>query len=268
MTTYKLHILDNKGVSSKSQEIFTSLKDYTPKYQVLTETIRSEMMSLRAGNAHTKTRDEVRGGGKKPWKQKGTGRARHGSIRSPIWVGGGITFGPRSNKNWWRKINKSARVTSLKTLFVDRALEDGILGFTKPAFEKTADAKVLVDSLVKSSGLKVTRMAVIYTTAELTTIRGFGNLGLKMINVASMKLSQLSNAERYILTPAALEILEARFVTPDTIDPKDFKVDKEVVFKKVAKPVAEKTTTKKTTVTKTKATPAAKAKKTTKKVTA
>ena len=265
MTTYKLHILDNKGITSKSQEIFVSLKDYTPKYQVLTETIRSEMMSLRAGNAHTKTRDEVRGGGKKPWKQKGTGRARHGSIRSPIWVGGGITFGPRSNKNWWRKINKSARVTSLKTLFVDRALEDGILGFTKPAFEKTSDAKVLVDSLIKSTGLKATRMAVIYTTAELTMIRGFGNLSLKMINVASMKLSQLSNAERYILTPAALELLEARFVTPDSVDPKEFKVAKEVIFKRVAKVKTEKVATK--AVTK-KAPAKPSAKKITKKVTA
>src|SRR5260221_14696197 len=63
----------------------------------------------RSSNQHTKTRGEVRGGGKKPWKQKGTGRARHGSSRSPIWVGGGITFGPTPARNYEKKMNKKTK---------------------------------------------------------------------------------------------------------------------------------------------------------------
>src|SRR4051812_16206027 len=92
------------------------------------EVVRLMNSNSRTNVAHAKTRGEVRGGGKKPWKQKGTGRARHGSTRSPIWVGGGVAHGPRKDKNFDRKINKKARAKALYTI-LSRKFKDGEILF-------------------------------------------------------------------------------------------------------------------------------------------
>lgn len=91
------------------------------KPEVVHEVFVAQTNNSREPWADTKTRGEVRGGGKKPWQQKGTGRARHGSIRSPIWVGGGVTFGPLSTRNYKSKINKKTRRVALKMCLSDKA---------------------------------------------------------------------------------------------------------------------------------------------------
>ena len=88
------------------------------------QVVESMRSNSRAGTADTKGRGEVRGGGRKPWRQKGTGRARHGSIRSPIWVGGGVTHGPLKEKNYKRKISKKMRAQALFSV-LSKKLEEG-----------------------------------------------------------------------------------------------------------------------------------------------
>jgi len=110
----------------------------------------------RAGTADTKDRGEVSGGGKKPWKQKGTGRARHGSIRSPIWVGGGVTHGPLSEKNYKRKISKKMRAEALFSV-LSKKLKDNEILFVDSLLlseTKTKQALEVVKNLAKVSGWK------------------------------------------------------------------------------------------------------------------
>lgn len=110
----------------------------------------------RAGTADTKGRGEVRGGGRKPWKQKGTGRARHGSSRSPIWVGGGVTHGPLAEKNYKRKISKKMRAQALFSV-LSKKMKDGEILFVDslemPAM-KTKEAQVVMGALSKATGWK------------------------------------------------------------------------------------------------------------------
>ncbi|HBB49732.1 TPA: 50S ribosomal protein L4 [Candidatus Nomurabacteria bacterium] len=110
----------------------------------------------RAGTADTKSRGEVRGGGKKPWKQKGTGRARHGSSRSPIWVGGGVTHGPLVEKNYKRKITKKMRAQALFSVLSKKLKDNEIIFVDSLSFSsiKTKSAVDAMKSLAKVSGFK------------------------------------------------------------------------------------------------------------------
>lgn len=94
---------------------------------LLHQVISSQIANKRQVIAHAKTRSEVRGGGKKPWRQKGTGRARHGSIRSPIWKGGGVTFGPTKDVNFKKKISKKAARRALSVALSEKARSGNIV---------------------------------------------------------------------------------------------------------------------------------------------
>ena len=200
----------NKALDQKIPA-FSSLNDFVVKETLLAQIVRSELMNLRSGNAHTKTRGEVRGGGKKPWKQKGTGRARHGSTRSPIWVGGGVSHGPRNLVNWHCKINKSARLSALKSIFKDRLsasacyqLPDGF------DFQKTQSTLPTLLS-IRSTEVKTDKQTtLIYTTEDKEMIRGFMNTDIKMMNVDQVKIVTMVNSRNVIFTPKAREILETR----------------------------------------------------------
>lgn len=149
------------------------------------EVVRLMNSNSRNNIAHTKTRGEVRGGGKKPWRQKGTGRARHGSTRSPIWVGGGIAHGPRNDKNYERKINKKVRTKALLAILSKKFKEGEILFVdeVKITTPKTKDAKKILVSLSKIKGYerlatKKNNTAIVALDKKTSSIqKSFNNMG-------------------------------------------------------------------------------------------
>lgn len=149
---HKIYSTSGKEVSKVKlpEDIFGLPWNADLVHQVVT----SMLSSARSPIAHTKDRSEVRGGGKKPWRQKGTGRARHGSSRSPIWTGGGITFGPRNEKNFDRKINKKMKTKALYTILSQKMRDGEVLFVDSIDFKepKTSVAKEMIKAIAKGSG--------------------------------------------------------------------------------------------------------------------
>ncbi|MGH7239827.1 MAG: 50S ribosomal protein L4, partial [Candidatus Saccharimonadales bacterium] len=120
--------------------------------------------NARQVSAHTKNRSEVRGGGRKPWRQKGTGRARHGSTRSPIWVGGGVSGGPRNDKNYSREIPRQMRQTALRMVLSEKAKQQRVV--ITEGWEGLEPKTKLVASLIKKLPVKKGSRLILYSNKQ------------------------------------------------------------------------------------------------------
>lgn len=123
----KLNVYNQEGKVQGEKELNPKIFEVAVKDSVVHQVVVAMMANARQTLAHTKTKGEVRGGGKKPWAQKGTGRARQGSIRSPQWVGGGIVFGPRKERNYKQKINKKMRQKAYFMCLSDKAANGNLV---------------------------------------------------------------------------------------------------------------------------------------------
>ncbi len=211
----KIYSIEGKEVSKVKlpEDVFGLPWNADLVHQVVT----SILSTKRDAIAHTKTRGEVRGGGKKPWKQKGTGRARHGSKRSPIWVGGGITFGPRNEKDYSRKVNKKMKTKALYTI-LSQKMRDGEVLFVDSiefAEPKTAKAKEIIKAVAKGSGcedLATKRKNAAYIATDVNdknakkSFDNFGNFkldevrNLNPVDLLTYKYVLIENPETSIKT--------------------------------------------------------------------
>ncbi len=172
---------------------------------LIVQVVTSMKSNARVPYAHTKTRGEVRGGGKKPWKQKGLGRARHGSTRSPIWVGGGVAHGPRNDKNFDRKVSKKMKAKALYVL-LSRKFRDGEILFVDSltlGAPKTRDAKDVLKSLSTIKGFE-TMLKKKQNSAFLALEEGNVNIEKSFQNFNNITLGKIRN-----INP--LDLLEKKF---------------------------------------------------------
>lgn len=173
---------------------------------LLHQTVVMQLANRRAGSAATKTKGFVSGGGKKPWKQKGTGRARSGSIRSPIWVGGGTVFGPTPRDYSYRLPRSARREALLSALSLKH--RDGKLIVVDKLELEAAKTKIMVQALAE---LKVSSALIVIAQPDATVERSARNLPkIKVLRVEGLNVYDLLRYDHLILTEGALKLLEER----------------------------------------------------------
>jgi large subunit ribosomal protein L4 len=212
-------VYNQKGEKVSEVVLPPSVFDVKWNNDLVAQVVHSLLTSRRKGTAHTKDRGEVRGGGKKPWRQKGTGRARHGSTRSPIWVGGGVAHGPRNEKNFERKANKKMRQKALAMVLSQKVKDDELLFVNDLSLQeiktKTA-SNIIKDVLVGALGnMPKNKNACLLCVPKKNELieKSFRNLS----NVATQTVSDvdvirlLNYKYLVVVTPdESLKILEKR----------------------------------------------------------
>ena len=163
----------------------------------------SDLSNARLASATTKQRGEVRGGGKKPWKQKGTGRARFGSTRNPIWRGGGIVFGPRGNENYTKKLSKTSKRVAVKQALTLANQAKKIVVTDIKATGKTAEvAKFLADNKYDR------KVLVVVDEKKPELMRATNNLqNVLVVRANYLSVYHILNADTILLSPKALPVL-------------------------------------------------------------
>ena len=176
------------------------------RVHLLHQAVLMQLANRRAGTAATKSKGFVRGGGKKPWRQKGTGRARAGSIRSPIWVGGGTTFGPQPRDYSYRMPRTARREALLSALSLKN--RDGKIVVVDRFELNQAKTKLMVQALAE---LKVESALIIIAQSDAKIERSARNLPkVKVLRVEGLNVYDLLRYEHLILTDGALKLLEER----------------------------------------------------------
>lgn len=177
-----------------------------PNHELLKLAYDSYLANARQASATTKQRGEVRGGGKKPWRQKGTGRARFGSIRNPIWRGGGVVFGPRGNENYKKRISTNAKRVALRQALTLASKADKII-IAEPA-KVTGKTKEVADFL-KTQKIDVRRVLLVVNEKTPELIRATRNIqSVSLVRSTYLTVYHILNADKIIMSADALKAVE------------------------------------------------------------
>jgi large subunit ribosomal protein L4 len=173
------------------------------------QAVLAYLSNQRLGTAKVKTRTEVRGGGRKPWRQKGTGRARHGSIRSPIWRGGGIVFGPDGQRNYKQVMPKKLKRLAMKSALTVKVNSGSLIVLD----ELTMDAPKTKEIATMLGNLKTGRKVLIVTgTTQINVVKSARNIpGIKTTNAGQLNVYDILNTDNLVITRDAVTQVEEVF---------------------------------------------------------
>lgn len=198
------NILNKQGDVVGTVELNEEIFGIEPNEPVVHQVVVAQLANKRQGTKGTKTRAEVRGGGKKPWRQKGTGRARAGSNTSPVWVGGGVVFAPKA-RDYSKKVNKKVRNLAMRSVFSDKVLNDelrvvDVLDFEAP---KTKEMISVLDAINAPKALIVTPVK------DEVVIRSSNNIPkVQATTVEELNVYDMLKYDYLVLTKDALEKIE------------------------------------------------------------
>lgn len=217
----QIKVFDKSGKEIKGVEVNSEIFEGKINGRLLEQVDRLYANNKRTGNAHTKTRGEVRGGGKKPWRQKGTGRARVSSIRSPLWRGGGTTFGPRSRtilNAIPKQIRRKALINSLRKKFREESIV--LLDNFKFDEEKTKS----VAKALESNGLANKKIVLMTSEHDVVINRIARNIpNLKIIAASNINAYEILRKGILLTDEAGIKAIESRIlcVSDEEIDAKE-----------------------------------------------
>lgn len=205
----KVSVYNKEGKEAGKIDLADTIFGVTPREAVIHQVYLARMANARQPWAHTKDKSEVSGGGKKPWKQKGTGRARHGSIRSPIWKGGGVTFGPLNIRNYTQKVNKKMNNQAVKMCFSGKVNEEKFLVLED--FISDGKTKIVSDLRKKLPGNGKTTLFITSGKDE-NLLRAANNVpNIDVGRAEDINVVDLLHHQYVITTKEAINAIEERF---------------------------------------------------------
>ncbi len=211
----KVSVYNQQAEAISEVELNDKIFGVKPSLHLMAESVRTQLANARKGLAHTKTRGEVSGGGKKPWKQKGTGRARAGSTRGPIWRHGGVALGPRSERNWSLKINKKAKSKALFMSLSDKAKEGKLIiidQISLPAAKTKEFTKVMAsfEKNIKALGKK---QLMVIPKKDDVLVRASRNLPkVNQALATSLNIVDVMRADSLMIMKDSLAVIERTYL--------------------------------------------------------
>jgi large subunit ribosomal protein L4 len=202
----KVAVYDMTGAQTGDMEISETIFNIPINEAVVHQAVVMQLASRRLGTHATKTRSMVKGGGRKPWRQKGTGRARAGSIRSPIWVGGGVTFGPQP-RSYKKSMPRKARRLAIKSALTSKVQADEFLVLENITFEKPKTKDMV--GMLKNFSLDAKKALIIIDEADDNVAKSASNLqGVKTITSLELNVIDLLHHDKILITKDAINTIE------------------------------------------------------------